>query len=455
MRVKKMANIVVFGKAQSGKSTLLGYLYSQMNKNFNIFEFEQEMKKELGDNYESSYLYAYIMDISKHERIARKGTRNMHVRKIPLDENTRVTIIDTPGVEHHEEPKQRGIFLGDIGIFCLELKDVISDDFMNSSSENATILSTLFLWSNLGHKSIIVALTKCDNCNYSEEDYIIAKENVDHFCNRTKINSVITIPISIIVPQKKGTNIVEKDERFSWYHQETLYEVLTKKITLLKHTKKEELLFSIYNQIDNPSSKAGKVWMIKIIQGKISINDKIRFSPVLTKDKEFVSICANVKTLRYDIHKSEKNEVITTAAAGEIVGIDLKNIYCNNNKIDKKFFDTIYTTCGFSDGVNFLISDVFSFTISIEYEEIFTSNREFNLIWFGRGISFGVYDCAIKDNGLLFVTAKVKNRKLALPIHENGDYYFTKLIIKDRNDKLQDPYYEGTLIKIGEDGNKK
>ena len=446
-----MANIVVFGKAQSGKSTLLGYLYSQMNENFNICEFEKEMQVELGVNYEPSYLYAYIMDESKYERIARKGTRNMHVRKISFNENTRVTIIDTPGAEHHKIPKQRGVYLGDIGIFCLELNDVISDDFMTSSKENASIMSTLLLWSNLGHKSIIVALTKCDKSNYSEVDYRIARERVNQLCGKTKIDSVTTIPISIIVSQKKGMNIVDVTQEFIWYRDETLYEALTRKVTLLANPKKEDLLFCIYNQVDRPTSKAGKVWMIKIIQGEISVNDKIRISPVLTKDRQFVSICADVKTLRYDLHEDEKDETITTAVAGEIVGMDMKNIYCGNQKIDKRSFDTIYTTCGFSDGVDYLSSDVFSFTVDIKYEEIFRPNREFSLIWFGRSIPFNIYyKCHDKHYTKLCVVAKVKSRKLALPIHDNGEYYFTNLIIKDENSKLSDPYYEGTLLKIGE-----
>lgn len=445
-----MANIVVFGKAQSGKSTLLGYLYSQMNKSFDICEFEQEMQIELGNDYEPSYLYAYIMDESKYERVNRKGTRNMHVRKISFDENTRVTIIDTPGVEHHNTPKQRGVFFGDIGIFCLELKDVISDNFMVSSRENATIMSTLLLWSNLGHKSIIVALTKCDVDNYSEEDYKIAKERVDQLCGRTQIDSVITIPISIIVSEKRGMNIVEIAEEFAWYHQETLYKALTRKVLALTQFKKEDLLFCIYNQIDKPSSKAGKVWMIKIIQGELALNDKIVISPVLTKDKEFVSVCANVKTLRYDLHEDEESEIVTTAVAGEIIGIDIKNVYCNNEKIDKKDFDTIYTTCGFNNGVKYLTSNIFNFAIDIEYEEIFTLNREFSLIWFGRSIPFSVCGSSVKNDNQLCIAAKVKSRKLALPIHENGEYYFTKLIIKDENNKLPDPYYEGTLLRIGE-----
>ena len=447
-----MANIVVFGKAQSGKSTLLGYLYSKTKKIFDIFKFEQNMQRELGNNYEPSYLYAYIMDETKYERIIKKGTRNVHVRRMPFDSNTNVTIIDTPGVEHHEIPRQKGVFLGDIGIFCLELKDIISDDFLVSSKENSTIISNLLLWSNLGHKSIIVALTKCDECNYSEEAYKTAKERVDLLCGKTKINNVITIPISIIVSQKKGMNIVEKSEEFAWYEQNTLYKALTDQIQSLAYTTKGKLLFSVHNQIDKPSSRSGKVWMIKIIQGEISINDKIKISPVLTKDKEFATIHAEVKTLRHDLHDGEDDESADTATAGEIVGIDIKNIYCDNNRIDKKTFDTIYTSCGFNDDVEYASSDIFCFAIDEKYEECFTEKREFGLIWFGRKITFAVCKQPTKENGHLYVTAKINSRKLSLPINNNGEYYFTKLIIKDENSiNFDNPYYEGRLIRIGEE----
>lgn len=446
-----MANIVVFGKAQSGKSTLLGYLYSQLNRNFNIYEFEKNIMNELGCDYVPSYLYAYIMDETRYERFVRKGTRTMHVRKILFDENTRVTIIDTPGVEHYTISKQRGVFLGDIGIFCLELIDVISEDFLVSSKENNTIISSLLLWANLGHKSIIVALTKCDKSKCLVEDYRIATERVNELCGKTKINSVTIIPISVIVSQKIGNNIVGRSSEFSWYRQDTLYEALDKKIINLLDIKKEELLFCIYNQIDKPSSKAGKVWMIKIIQGEISVDDQIIISPVLTKNKEFISVCATVKTIRYDLNEDEEKQIIKTASAGEIVGIDLKNIHCKNERIDKKSFDTIYTTCGFDSNVNFVVSDTFVFSIKIEYDEIFTLNREFCLIWFGRSIPFTIYKQPYTKNNQIYISAKIKSRKLALPVYKNGEYYFKQLIIKDDNNKTPDPYYEGVLIKIGEE----
>lgn len=446
-----MANIVVFGKAQSGKSTLLGYLLSRHNPDFNLDDFEEKTKLSLGKDYEPSYLYSYIMDDSKYERIVKKGTRTIHVRKFSFDSNIHVTVIDTPGVEHHVRPKQKAAFLGDIGIFCLELKDVISENFMSSSKENALIISTLLLWSNLGHRGIIVALTKCDECNYSEMDYLLARKRVNLLCGNTNINNVTIIPISILVSQKRGLNIIEKSEEFSWYKKNTLRDELTKKIEVLPSRKDNNLLFSVHSQIDKPSSQAGKVWMIKVIQGEISKDEEIIISPVLTKDKKFVAVRAKVKNIRYDLHEGERSKSIDSAIAGDIVGIDIKSIYCGNERLDKKCFDTLYTTCGFESKVKYKTSDMFVFSIDSKHASHFTQNREFSLMWFGRGITFSVTGSTMIDEYHFYVLAKVKSRKLTLPIHSDGRYYFKRLIIKDENDKLENPYYEGVLIQIGED----
>ena len=446
-----MANIVVFGKAQSGKSTLLGYFLSRHNHDFNLDDFEEKMKLSLGKDYEPSYLYSYIMDDSKYERIVKKGTRTIHVRKFSFNTSLRVTVIDTPGVEHHVRPKQKAAFLGDIGIFCLELKDVISENFMSSSRENAQIMSTLLLWSNLGHRSIIVALTKCDECNYSKTDYLLAQKRVKLLCGNTDINNVTVIPISILVSQKRGLNIIERSEEFSWYEENTLRDELAIKVKGLPSKKGGSLLFSVHSQIDKPSSQAGKVWMIKIIQGEITKDEEIIISPVLTKDKTFVAIRAKVKNIRYDLHEGERSESVDSAGAGDIVGIDIKNIYCGNEKLDKRSFDTLYTTCGFGANVKYKTSDIFVFSVDSKYASHFTENREFSLMWFGRGITFSVAESTVIDDYHFRVVAKVKSRKLTLPIQSDGKYYFKRLIIKDENNKLENPYYEGILIQIGKD----
>lgn len=443
-----MANIVVFGKAQSGKSTLLGYLYAQSN-NLDMDRFEEKTKAQLGNDYEPSYLYAYIMDKSKYERTVKKGTRNMHIKKIDLDASTHITIIDTPGVEHHVRPRQRGAFFGDIGIFCLELRDVISDEFMLSPKETMSIMSILLLWSNLGHKNIIVALTKCDECDYSKADFLVASDRIHSLCGNFNLEEIKIVPISIDVFSKEGFNIVNKTPKFEWYDGATLKQTLTSEIASIDNSPNSSLLFCIHNQIDKPSSKAGKVWTIKIIQGELSIGDSIVISPVLTKNREFTSLSCKVKTLRSDLHEKDGKEVIETAVSGDIVGIDLKHIYSNGEKIDKKSFDTIYTTCGFSANSKYVTSGLFSFLVELQYSDVFVPKRQFSLIWFGRGISFSIEKVTHDDTGeKLIVVARICNRKLTLPLYDDGKYYSTKLIIKDGNERLSNPYYEGILLDI-------
>ncbi len=445
-----MVNIVVFGKAQSGKSTLLGYLYSKSNKKFNINEFERKTKAQLENSYRPSYLFAYIMDESKDERIIKPGTRKLHIRKIALNEFTRITVIDTPGAEHHIHPKQRGVFYGDIGIFCLKLNDVISDKFMSASKETISIMSMLLLWSRLGHKKIIIALTQCDESNFSQSAFLSAKKFVYSLCGSSNIEDIKVIPIAINVADKIGFNIVDRSSQLDWYDGTTLIQTLTDEIKSVTNSLNDNLLFCIHDQINKPASKAGKVWMIKIIQGKLSVGDRIRISPVLlTKNHNFADISCVVKTLRYDLHKEEGSEVIETAASGDIVGLDIKDIYNNNEKIDKKSFDTIYSTCGFSRDVKYITSDLFSFAMKPQYNDIVVLKRQFSLMLFGRAVSFSVEKVSHDDtSGDLIIVARIYRRKITLPVYDSGKYYFTRLIIKDGNERLSNPYYEGRLLDI-------
>lgn len=449
-----MANIVVFGKAQSGKSTLLGYLYSQLNSQFDINKFEKEMRNELLSDYEPSYLYAYIMDNTRYERLESKGTRNLHVHKIEFNESLHMTIIDTPGVEHQIRPKQRGMFLGDIGIFCIELSDIISDNFLSSAKENVSIISTLLLWSNLGHKRIVVALTKCDKSNYSEKDYNLAKYRVHSLCEKAHIEEITVVPVAVLVSKKSGINIVEQPTELPWYQNNTLYKILELEQQRISKQKLGELLFFVHSQVNRPNSRVGKVWLVKIIQGEIAVGDSIILTPVLSAGKQMLTLKAVVKTIRKDVNSFEEETSVEMAQAGEIVGVDFKNIYVVNSreeKMDKKDFDTIYTTCGFKYGRRYFVSDRFEFSVDKKYQGVFVNRRQFSLIWFGRAISFWVDGSSVENNGTFLVKAKIFKRKISLPLNIDGKYDFTKLIIKDENEKNTNPYFEGILVKIGDD----
>ena len=448
-----MENIVVFGKAHSGKSTLIGYILSRQNKSFAAED--RKLRAELGENYEPSYMYSYIVDDSKYEQnnaSKKPGTRNLHIRKTSLPTGQQVTLIDTPGFDNLKRPKAKGAFFADIGVFCLEMHDVTSDDFLANFAEHSSVMSSLMLWSYFDRKRIIVALTKADLSNYSEEEFEAAKEKVYAICNAAHIESILVIPTVVLVDERIDHNVVEKSDLLSWFDGPTLCEAISREIQNCSNERGDELLFCIDRQVAHPKLQTGKIWTIKIIQGKLSLNDDIILSPVLTIDRKFVDISARVKKIRYDVHKTEEYEEIQTAYPGSIVGIDLRDVYANGRKISKKDFNTLYTTCGFHKDVRFIVSSMLRFAVSSEHKEEFTARRQFSLIWFGRGITFSVLKSYEDTADRMIVEAKITPRKITLPINAEGNYYFTSLLIKDENGEFDNQYYDAELIGLIEEG---
>ena len=64
-----MANtVVIFGMAHSGKSTCGGYIYNQSMQDKSNYDFERyidSVREELGDKYDMSRDYGYLLDKSK------------------------------------------------------------------------------------------------------------------------------------------------------------------------------------------------------------------------------------------------------------------------------------------------------------------------------------------------------------------------------------------------------
>jgi translation elongation factor EF-1alpha len=446
-----MANIVVFGKAHSGKSTLIGYILSLQG----ICKVdEQKLVNEIGQGYDPSMYYAYQVDDSKNERNQptrksgnrRSGTHQSHIRNVILPNNQKVTMIDTPGAEHLKKEKERGAFYGDIGIFCLELNDVLSDDFFIYLEDKSTIRSSLTLWSYFKHKKIIVALTKSDLADYSEESYKKAKQKIHDLCNKSALESIFIIPIAIIVEERIGHNIDKKSEKLSWYSSLSLCEAIYAEDQKLElKNPNNALLFCIDREVEHPQSYAGKIWLIKIIQGKLRIDETITLSPVETENKELVSIKTKIKTIREDVHKSEGKSEVFSASQGSIVGIDLYDIHFGSKRMKKDAFHTINTSCGFCDGVDFDISDKLTISIASKDCQDFTENRQFSLLWFGRGVSFSVKKVISKDDNYLVISVELISGKIALPKTPDEEYYFTSLLIRDENKKL---FYEATLLSV-------
>ena len=445
-----MSNVVIFGKAHAGKSTLLGYLIAT-TQHLDLQKVETDLKKEIGIKYQPEDFYRYIVDDTKYERNRQKNLRTIgatverHIRRVNLSNDESVTIIDTPGGEHREGNRIRGMFFADIGVFCIEMKDVLSDDFYKAGKDSSLILSSLKLWLSFENKEVIVALTKSDLCDYSEKCFFDAKERIEKLCyDIYEKENLKIVPISIDTANFTGHNIIGLSSLMSWYKSETLCESIVTNTKKFTSEENAPLFFCIDRQIQKPQSSAGKVWRIKILSGKLNVGDRVILSPVLNNNKQFVNIEAEIKTIRADNHESEKQEYINCAYSGDIVGIDLKNIYDGAKQI-RKSFDTIYSTCGFSNEQDYKSSNYFRFSIERRHEDVFKINRQLSLIWLGRPITFSIRNVEYL-NSYLIVDAEIQKRKLTLPIGNHFEKY-KSIIIRESNERLSQTY-NATFIKL-------
>lgn len=447
-------SIVVFGMAHCGKSTCIGYMHNKMREKDSSYSFEKfvdDLRNNLRE-YDSSRDYGYLVDVYKEERNkqrAKSGTSKiMHISPIEID-GFRVMILDTPGSEHKSIQRQKGMYYGDIGIFCIEINQLISDEFFTKKSMFSTFMSTLMLWSKFKRKTI-VALTKMDLCDYSEEAYRTACAMIQQLCEM--INIVAIIPISINVKERLSHNIDSISIKMPWYQGGTLEEALEQE---LKHYPKEinknTVLFLVDRTHSVSKQYTGKSWRIKILQGTLEVGQKVILTPVSINGIT-TSIKARIKTIRADLVKTgEKPVYIDYASEGSLVGIDLTDIKLNNHGIKKSIVKTITSSCGFSPDYKFKTSDMFIFKPKYEYIDKCTLGRKMQILWFGKTISFQIIERKSTINGIE-IRGKLEKGMISMPVSEDNVFIINDLIIRYDNNMNTNPYLDAKLVDICEEG---
>lgn len=181
-------SIVIFGMAHSGKTTCAGYIYSELKRSTEGFDFEtyvNRMKKNLLAEYDSSRDYGYLLDKGNElprTRYETEGTsKQLHLKNVSYSD-LNFTIIDTPGAQHSEKQRQKGMFYGDVGIFFIEIHKILDEKFFFNREVYAPFMSTLILWSKY-KRTTIIALTKMDLHQFDEKDFIKAKNIILQLCD--------------------------------------------------------------------------------------------------------------------------------------------------------------------------------------------------------------------------------------------------------------------------------
>ena len=184
------------------------------------------------------------------------------------------------------------------------------------------------------------------------------------------------------------------------------------------NNKPDNLLFSIVKEIPAPKTKAGKVWRIHIVNGRLSVNDRITITSVIIKDylgSEFFNIDATIKSIHEEFDVSEGSLEAESAYKGSIVSINLKGCYADGKRIKKKDIEITKQSIGMAFDEKYTHRDKFyiRFINAEKAFDVIRVGQDILLLWFGKRISAKIMKISDSIEGMYIQV--LDNRTLAIP----------------------------------------
>lgn len=451
--------VVFFGEADYGKTTLIGYMLSKA-ENINMDRVERRIKEKLGSNYDEGLLYSSLInedylqsntvsetntfDLSEYPdaeegtkvikdteeesiieitRIAGKkvevtnivhtkglinrlNTRARGVRNISID-GVSIVAVDTPGHVLFLRERETGMSLGDVGVFCLAIDKVLSDDFSEVLFRYTDLWRTYHV-----NRKFIYLLTMCDLCEYREEDYITACNKIRQFCKFVDVehsdeafgisfvyttreeDAAAIIPVAVEFKERNGVNILELSDKTPWYHGVTLIEAIRTRIAELRSEMStlipQNTLVSIDKEIGKTRTNVGKVWRVVVRNGNIELNDKIKLCGVSVGGIQGTyDVVADVKSIHAEYHPSEGIREVQIANKDELVSINIKNCYVNGRRVDKGDIQVNKETVIYSANEKTKkLNELYIRLPNIDFElELLEVGQDLVLLWFGKRLT--------------------------------------------------------------------
>ncbi|MDR2600424.1 MAG: hypothetical protein LBC73_09130 [Oscillospiraceae bacterium] len=231
-------NIVFYGNANHGKSTLIGYIVAELNPKIDLDKMEKYFRREFGDAYNPKLLYTWLVNKDKYKAgvipneltgilvpikvINETGESiNNALRSVSLEINNEsmdFTFIDTPG--QHPETRDKVLQLGEVGVFCVEIGQVLDEEFSEEYFEKYEI------WSKFSGEQPIVLLTKID-AHFTEKKHNDAVEKIKLCCN---YDDPIIIPTAVLVSERRSLNVFQTSQDTFWYEGDTVIDAIKKSV---------------------------------------------------------------------------------------------------------------------------------------------------------------------------------------------------------------------------------
>ncbi|OAG18739.1 hypothetical protein CC77DRAFT_1022266 [Alternaria alternata] len=250
---KRMANFVVLGHVDHGKSTLMGRLL------YDLHVVDQrsidKLRKEAETIGKSSFALAWVMDETSEER-SRGVTVDIATNYFETDRSV-FTILDAPGHKDFIPRMISGASQADFPVLVIDASTNSFESGLKGQTKEHILIAR-----SMGMQHIVVAVNKMDTVGWSKSRFDeISKLMTTFLTEASFLEKRITfIPLAGLT----GENVVKKIENSAahWYTGETLLEAL-ERIDLPTRNLTKPLRLSVADvfrgDIRSPLSISGRI----------------------------------------------------------------------------------------------------------------------------------------------------------------------------------------------------
>ncbi|MFA6217650.1 MAG: GTP-binding protein [Candidatus Omnitrophota bacterium] len=207
--MNKYLRIAVTGDVDSGKSTLIGRVLSELSPvSAHMMDEVSQACKRLGRDFE----FAYLLDSLEEERQEQRTIDTTQVF-CKARNGLEIVFIDVPGHRELIKNMLSGTSLADGAILVVDAGKPIAEQARRHA----------FILAFLGIRHVMVALNKMDAIGFQEQEFERIKAGIQASLKPIGIDPEFFVPISA----KEGENLLKPSKRMKWYTGDTLIDALS------------------------------------------------------------------------------------------------------------------------------------------------------------------------------------------------------------------------------------
>lgn len=461
-----MINVSVFGPVHSGKSSLMGYvrasLMTEYERNNTWLSIKRKLAAQNIDfNISDKYTYFVSTDaedlkrnplfdsIGSTKKISIKNMGSLAVDLFESDTN----FIDNPGLNPQKSWKDRyrGIFMGDIGIFVIDISQVLRlRDLDEGSAEYIDLVrnqfSSLYYWRSIKpQQELIIVLAKCDVVRF-EIDILSAIDEIHSFY---QFSQIPVIPTGIYFDTEDNFNITNKGKTPTEFMIDTFTDALKKSIQRSGiYPKNRQLSFGMVERTFRAPHTSESVLRIKMLEGMITKGEEVILAPVRRGSKQpYGKASCIVKSL-----KLQDREFVDQFYSGDIGGVAFSRVTFENSVVSLSDIEISPSTCIVGKETSYSMGALICFKTTINTDPLFLQyferlniHSEIEMIWLGRVISAKLISRYTEDTICHFSVVS-PHHLLVVPKDENGKYSIKQFaLVVDNN-----YFFQAELEHVGE-----